>query len=193
MKFNAKKLLVIFCLNLAFSNLMFFNISEAQLDYEKTHTPSLDRIAVLSMPAYAQGIAISSKPNTTNFSTEACSPAISQSGTLVQVQNTFNLNQSAECFRLTGVVKATTLTKLAVEPLKLGRMSVVVMPDVQLVKEHYQFPVSTEPTAVPLIPIMVFVSVIFSAGKNFLIKNKTRLTLSLKKSLSLHQLQVMRC
>jgi hypothetical protein len=67
------------------------------------------------------------------------------------------------------------------------------MPEVQLVKAHYRFPVSAEPTAVPLIPIMVFMSVIFSAGKNFLIKNKTRLTLSLKKSLSLHELQVMRC
>ncbi len=190
---KAKKLLVIFSICLLTSNLAIFENVEANYNHQVGNFTAFPPISVVSAPEFAKDIKISAEPLKPGEVSPICNTFISQSGSLVQVQDSINLNQSAECFRLAGVRKAEFLAKLEVKPLNIQQIIIVAKSNSIITKENYHQPLSKSQSPIPLIPQIAFVSIVLLAGISVLIKRKAVIVLYFKKSLSLHQLQVLRC
>lgn len=126
-----------------------------------------------------------------NFS---CAGGQSLEKTLIQDQASLNLNQPADCFSLSPAELIQNQTRLSVKPLAGFQQRIVVLPNARIMSNYYQSSSNTFPQSAGnvIFPAGLAVFAISAFG---IIKAKQRkLSFShIKQSLSLAQLQLMRC
>lgn len=125
--------------------------------------------------------------------TAVCGFGFVKSNTLVQDQVLFNLNQPGECFDLSVGLLPQAQTSLSVMPLLRHRQKIVVLPAVAISGEYYHT-VPVYPAQTPVVPTPQVLAVFFGVILGFKAFNLIKLSFGrVKQTLTLHQLQVMRC
>ena len=192
---KAKQILIFFLIYLFISNLGVLNSTQANFDSQsKTATRNFPIITVLTSPNSVKTAQINFKTQNAGQDIKVCNSSFNISGKgLVQSQNNINLNQPAECFRLIGILEASPVASLEVKTIQTEQIIVVARQNYFISKINYQTPVA-QSNAMPFaIPQMLFGSLIIFAVLALQKKLKIRIACLLKKSLTIHQLMVLRC
>src|SRR3989344_3443806 len=150
-------------------------------------------IKIIVSEALPAGVVTSSNNPSQSSVSFSCIGGVAPAQTFVQSQAAVNLNQPADCFKLSVAANYQTQTNLSVQPLLKQAERVVVLPSARISSVYYHH-APASPFQAPVIPasvaLMVFSGLAFGAIAS---KFKKISIHHIKQGLTLQQLQVMRC
>ena len=194
-KITSYSLITAVFLSLIFPNLSVFSVAASkgkETQNQNQNPPRQAIINLVSLPAVAQ-IAVRNYSGRTELSA-ICSGTVAQSGDILQDTGKINLNLPASCYSLTASRKILQPANLLLQSLSLPTASIKVIyhGPVIAAPDLSQAPVKSQSPVLPAVPFALFVSLVLALRKNIL-KRALSAAFTLKQTLKLEQLMVLRC
>lgn len=129
-----------------------------------------------------------------NYLATACKPEAGASGDILQDAGIINLNQPANCFTLNISRQTYSYAQLFVQPLKAAHSSVAVVYNGPSISSGNvsNAPVKQETPIMPVASFGLAIALAFSFRKN-IVRSLNNQASRITDSLTLHQLQMLRC